>query len=166
MRYFTKELLSKINSSIYEDELNADIEWEKNMNEYWDRVKSRIKNRISQNAYSILENISFHDYRVLNIEIIHREFGLPNLLEILITLTDDLDIWQIKYKGVKKFKIDYESGKSSLEKKRGLGTWGYDELLDFDEKTLSHEILFQFGTTLLIHFKNNGIVYKKLKKRK
>jgi len=43
MRYFTKELLSKINSSIYEDELNVDIEWEKNMNRYWDRVKSKIE---------------------------------------------------------------------------------------------------------------------------
>lgn len=65
------------------------------------------------------------------------------------------------YKGVTKVQIDYEDEKTKENKARrfqyGFDDYGYDEFLEVDENTLSHEILFDSDATILVHFKQISI---------
>lgn len=161
MKYFKKELWDKINSVSFEEKQLAIKQWEENLKIYWKKFE-QIRGRISKSAFDIMKN-SFHDCRLCNLQLNHAPFGQLEPIQVIITVTDGENFWQIKYKGIQKIKLDFEQGTSSFEKRRGFDTWGYDELLTFDDNLLSHEILFASGATLLVIFKNNGFSISKVK---
>lgn len=159
MKYFTDELWSKRNSSYEKDREEAKLKWNKNLQDYWDTIKL-LSNRLSRKTCNIIENHSFHDFRLVKLELIHGKQGSLNPIEIHLVVTDQVDIWNITYKRIKKFSMNFES---DYLDRYGFDDWGYDELLIVDEDTLSHEILFASGATLLIHFKNKNLYITKVK---
>lgn len=152
LQYFTYELWMA-NPSEEIDKL-----WRENDLAYSRKLES-LKDRLSRKAFHFLCEVGFHDYRVKNIEIIHNEYGKKNPVTVILHVTNNFKTWQIVYKDVQKVVINYESSTFG----RGFDDWGYDELLDVDENTLSHEILFASGSTLLVHIPNKKMFVSRLK---
>jgi hypothetical protein len=154
MKYYTSKLWSMINSPSQKERDEADIQWEKNNKEY-SAIFETVKARFSKNFLKIyLSNNGFHDFRIKNIIVNHKEYGIKNPVSIDLYLTDDdINTFKITYKNVKKFDVNYEEDEGWTAT-RGFDDWGYDEFLPIDEINLSHEILFASGSTILIHFKN------------
>lgn len=69
---------------------------------------------------------------------------------------------KITYKHIKQFNVNYKEAEGWGDR-RGFDDWGYDEFLPIDEQTLSHEILFASGSTILICFKNGNVFVAKTK---
>jgi hypothetical protein len=84
------------------------------------------------------------------------------LISVDIYVTDDIDTYKITYKCIKKFNVSFEEIEQGWSGRRGFDTWGYSEFLPVNEQTLSHEILFASGSTILVHFKNNNIFIEKI----
>jgi hypothetical protein len=162
MRYFTNELWSKLNSESQKERDEASFEWKKN-NEAYSTTFETIKIRLSQKFLkTYLNNYGFHDFQVKNIVIAHKEYGFKNPILVDIYVMDGINTFKITYKCIKKFNVNYEEG-IGWEDRRGFDDWGYGEFLPIDEQTLSHEILFASGSTILIHFKNGNIFATKVK---
>lgn len=162
MRCFTNELWSKFNSTSQKERDEADIEWDNNSKIYFE-VFEKVKVRLSQKFLkAYLSNHGFHDFQIKNIVLTQKEYGLKNPVSVDIYITDSVNTFKITYKCIKRFCVDYQ-GAEGWADRRGFDDWGYDELLPVDEQTLSHEILFASGSTILIHFKNNNIFVSKVK---
>ncbi|WP_035294319.1 hypothetical protein [Clostridium sp. KNHs214] len=162
MRYFTNELWSKINSDSQKERDEADFEWDKN-NKAYSEIFDLIKVRLSQKFLrTYLSNHGFHDFQIKNIVLTHKEYGFKNPISLDIYVTDSVNTFKITYKCIKQFCVNYEEIEGWAAR-RGFDDWGYDEFLPVDEQTLSHEILFASGSTILIYFKNNNIFVTKIK---
>lgn len=163
MRYFTYELWSKVNSDSQKKRDEADFEWDKNDKAYSEIFES-VKNRFSKKFLKIyLSNHGFHDFHIKNILITHKEYGFKNPISIDIYVTDSVNTFKITYKCIKKFSVNYKEDEDDWAYRRGFDDWGYDEFLPIDEQTLSHEILFASGSTILVHFKKGNIFVIKTK---
>jgi hypothetical protein len=82
---------------------------------------------------------------------------------ITITVTNALDIWKITFKKIKKLELKFDCGEGDFEQRTGFDDWGYNEILIVDDETLSFELLFASGATILVHFKNKQLFIDKLK---
>lgn len=163
MRYFTDELWSKLNSDSQKERDEAFFEWDKN-NKAYSEIFDLVKFRLSQKFLRMyLGNHGFHDFQIKNIVLTHKEYGFKNPISLEIYVTDSVNTFKITYKCIKKFYVNYEEIEEDWSARRGFDTWGYDEFIPVDEQTLSHEILFASGSTILIHFKNNNIFVTKIK---
>ena len=163
MKYFTEELCSKMNSESRKDVQEADDLWDKNYIEYWEGF-DKLSNRVSKRVFDRLKHHGFHDFLIKKIEVIQDKFLARNPVKVVLTITNGYEELQITYKRIRKLRIDFiqESNIPRDVEKTGIDTWGYDELLDVDEETLSHEILSSSNATILIHFKNRNIYIKNL----
>lgn len=162
MKYFTNELWSKLNSNSQKERDEADFEWDRNY-EVYSEIFESVKIRFSQKFLkTYLKNHGFHDFRVKNIVLTHKEYGVKNPISIDIYVTNSVDTFKITYKHIKKFNVNYEEAEVWGDR-RGFDDWGYDEFLPIDEQTLSHEILFASGSTILIYFKNGNVFVTKTK---
>ena len=70
-------------------------------------------------------------------------------------------IYDLKYENVFKSVFDFPSDSPLWG--NNTDDWGYDEILEIDEKTLRHEVLFSSGTTILIEFEKFSFKKKKYK---
>ncbi|WP_341278968.1 hypothetical protein [Paenibacillus sp. FSL H8-0537] len=157
MRYFKDSLWTAINSGNIEAKKLAKIEWKDNTRQYLFEYM-KLEKRLPREVFEHFLTIDFHDYRLKEYKIIHNHYGDPNPIQLFITVTKDTELWTIEYNQIKKLNIDVvveEIGN------RGMDDWGYHELLIVDEKTISHEILFASGSTILIYFLDNGISVRK-----
>lgn len=162
MKYLTNELWSKSNSESQKERDEAHFQWENNSKAYYE-IFETIKNRLSiKFLKTYFGNHGFHDFQIKDIVLTHKEYGLKNPISVDIYITDSVDTFKITYKYIKKFNVNYEEVEGWGDR-RGFDDWGYDEFLPIDEQTLSHEILFASGSTILIHFKNNNIFVTKIK---
>ncbi len=161
MKYFTDSLWSTINKGSEAERNQAWAEWDKNMQEYTPIFES-IKPRLSKKFLKIyMKNHGFHDYRIKNMFLNHKEYGLKNPVSLEIYVTNDSKIYKITYKRIKKFCMDYNE-KEGNDALKGMDDWGYDEFLPVDDQTLSHEILFASGAAILIHFMNGSVFIEKV----
>lgn len=137
------------------------VEWGKN-NKAYSIVFEEIKNRVSHEFLkTYLNNHGFHDFQITKIEVLDSTNGFKNPISIDIYISEEEDTYKITYRNIEKFNINYQEDEES-EEKTGFDDWGYDEFLPVDEQTLSHEILFASGSTILIHFKNKNIFITKV----
>ncbi|WP_315122428.1 hypothetical protein [uncultured Clostridium sp.] len=162
MRYFTDELWSKLNSDSQKEYEKASLEWDKN-NKVYSEIFESVKNRFSKKFLkTYLSNQGFHDFQIKNIVLTHKEYEFKNPISLDIYVTDSINTFKITYKCIRKLNVNYAEVEGWGER-RGFDDWGYDEFLPVDEQTLSHEILFASGSTILIHFKNGNIFVTKTK---
>lgn len=161
MRYFTNELWNRVNSESEEERQKADLQWEKNDNEYYEIFKD-VKKLLPKKFLKLYEQeYGFHDYELKNFEVIHGNKGHIDPVAVSMVITNGEKIWNIVYKRIKKISINYEQQPDVLKRKKriyeGFDDYGYDEFFQVDEKTLSHEILFASGATILVHFEKISI---------
>lgn len=124
--------------------------------------KEKLLNRFNQETAIFLKNDSFHDGKVVSINILNRENGQtkdPTTIKMLIEHYKGVQ-YEIQWIHVRKFLIDYDITRnvySNIPSKivdggrRGLDEWGYDEILPLSKKKLQHEILLHSQTTIMIH---------------
>lgn len=156
MRYFTDKLWDELNSQIPELKEEAKKHWVRNIDDYFQRF-DLLKNRLSKNVYHFFKTDFLHDFNLLTLEIVHGRIGIKNPVGVILVVCNGNETWKIIYKKVKKVSINYENENIRITERRGFDSWGYDELLDVDQDTLSHEILFASGATVLVHFANKNI---------
>lgn len=162
MRYFTNELWNGINSNSEDERKKAELQWDKNDKEYYEIFKI-VKGLLPKKFMKIYEQeYGFHDYKLRNFEVIHGEEGYVDPVKFSIVITNGDNVWNIVYKKIKKISINYEQQSDMIKRKKrvyeGFDDYGYDEFFQIDEKTLSHEILFASGATILVHFEKISIL--------
>lgn len=156
MQYFTDELWTNINSEDNNTKLMAQEQWNRNVEAYMIRFRS-LKSRFSKKTYDIFSKKSFHDYRLKDIRICHKESGNTNPITVIVVLTNKEEVWTVTYKKVSKIAINYVEKKTFRNYQRGFDDLGYTELLDIDKDTLSHEILFASGAIFMVQFANKNV---------
>jgi len=162
VRYFNDEIWLRLNSDLQKERDEADLEWERN-NKAYSAIFETIKIRLSQKFLkTYLSNDCFHDFKIKNTVLTQKEYGFKNPVSVDVYVTDSNNTFRITYKCVKKFNVNYEEAEDMVNK-RGFDDWGYDEFSSIDEQTVSHEIIFASGSTILIHFKNSNIFITKVK---
>lgn len=157
MKYFTNELWEKINSDSSEIREEAKAKWRVNNKEYsqlFEKIKYRLPKKYLK---TYLNEHGFHDYKLIRFEVIHGKSGYKEPVEIRVIITDSINTWNIIYKCIKKLRVEYMSSPMIMPGKKkeyydGFDDIGYNEFFEVDERTLSHEILFASGATILIHF--------------
>lgn len=163
MKYFTSELLLKMNSDLEPERIKADAEWIENTRLYLEKYKY-ISGRISKIAYEKLGMNAFHDFQLKKFEIIHGKYWAKNPITVVLVVIGQKEEWKIIYKRVKKIEINYSETTNLYNADRvGFDTWGYCELLSVDENILSHEIIFASGASINIYFLNKSVHIKKSK---
>ena len=158
MEYFTQEILTFDPYASKEIREAEDNKWIKAVHAYKTRVKS-IENRLLKSVYKYYTTNTFHDCTLVSLqtdEQLKRTY--PLILQIEIQKEDNSRII-LTYSNVQKLQICY--GSETLY--RGFGSFVYDELLDRDEESLSHEIMLSTGSSIYIIFRNKGL---KLTKKK
>ena len=127
--------------------------------------KEKLLGRFNQETATFLKNDSFHDGKVISINILNRENGEakdPTEIKMVIEHYRG-GTYEIQWTHVRKFFMDYDITRNVFEEaphkivfggRRGLDEWGYDELLPLSKKKLQHEILLFSRTTIVIHCSN------------
>lgn len=135
--------------------------------DHWDLAgyaeeKKKLLSRFNKGTAIFLKNNSFHDGKVVSINILNRENGQtkdPTTIKMLIEQYSG-ELYEIQWINVRKFFMDYditrnvygnEPHKIAFGGRRGLDEWGYDEILPLSKKKLQHEILLFSQTTIIIH---------------
>lgn len=163
MKYFTDELWNEINSDSKEKREEASLQWEKNAEEYY-KIFENIEKLLPKKFLKLyLKENGFHDYELKNYQIIHGKKGYKGSVAVSLVITNTEHTWNIVYNKIKKIAVNYEQQPDIFERKkrreyRGFDDYGYNEFFQIDEKTLSHEILFASGATILVHFEKISIV--------
>lgn len=156
MKYFTPELWGS-------NDKNSDLIWKKNCEEYM-QIYNRIKKRLpKQFLKTFNENDGLHDFDLKSISVVQSEYkkNIHNPVTVHVDLEspDIVDaVFRITYKYPELFETHYVNVNNNL----GFDDYGYSEFLPIDKRTLSHEILFASGATILIHFKDKNITLTKL----
>jgi hypothetical protein len=163
MKYFTYELWNQINSECDHESQNADEQWLENCKAYQAKYR-QLENRLSKKVFNHFLKKGFHDFRLEKFQVIHGPYGILNPVQVTIQVTNTQDSWVITYKKIKKLEVQYDitTASFSYPERRGFDDWGYSELLPVDDNTLSHEILFASGATILIHFPNKNIFVERI----
>jgi hypothetical protein len=157
MQYFTGELWSKIGSPCKTERDEAHIEFKMGSAAYWAAFK-KIEDRFSKKFLTTYhKNYGFNDFKLIDISVSQRPDRHSNPLTVILRVRDGEQTFRITYKRVSHFEVKYQQNNGC----QGFDDWGYDEFLPMDDQTLSHEILFASGATILVHFKNGNIFVEK-----
>lgn len=161
MKYFTPELWNGFNSEMEEEYQRARTEWEKNSKEYC-IIFEKIKNRLPKHFLKVfMKEHGFHDYELKKYEIIHGARGKKSPILVNLIVDNGEFCWQISYKEVTKIQINYEEQVENISQNRkyyrGFDDYGYNEILEVTDTTLSHEVLFASDATILVHFQKVSI---------
>ncbi|KAB8138105.1 hypothetical protein F9U64_06580 [Gracilibacillus oryzae] len=138
--------------------------------DHWDLAgyaaeKQKLLTRFNQETANFLKNNSFHDGKVVSINIMNQENGTtkdPTTIKMDIEHYSG-ELYEIQWKNVRKFMMDYDITRNVYANnpheivfggRRGLDEWGYDEILSLSKKKLQHEIFLFSQTTIIIHCSN------------
>ena len=135
----------------------------KNVKEY-SLIFDKIKNRLPKKFLKVyFENKGFNDFRLIGFSLSQTidKKGNPQSVQIDIETPFDKRLkskrFRITYKQPAKFEVRYSDEQGC----NGFDDYGYNEFLPVDERTLSHEMLFASGATILVHFKDKNISVEK-----
>ena len=150
MRYFTKELWSRINETDATVQLQAEQEWHKNSLVYQQEFEKAKKHLPNEFVQDFLFRKGLHDYTIMGIAIAKREHAYSCELQ----LTDALETVLITMFGLRSFRIDVDSLQHSMH---GELVWGYSEFEIVSENSIQlavlcdmqNEIQFEFETIKL-----------------
>ena len=158
MKYFTTELWAGINGASQAERNAANAQWDANIEAYRARFNT-ILPRLPKKVAQLLQGHSFHDFNLVNIDVVEKIRGYKKNISLLLLVTNNESVYKISYRDIRKLSINYED----TFMQRGFDDWGYEEILDVDEQLLSHEILFASGATIWVHFPDKNIKIEKMK---
>lgn len=161
MKFFKPELWAKINSEIEQEREEAELEWDRNDKLYSESFKM-IKKYLPENYLTVYKNnYGFHDCLLTNIEIIKKPDDFGGSISVYLKILKGSQNWLVRYGHVTKFYYSFFA-EDELSFFPGINNnawdeWGYDEFSCVEEQTLSHEILFSSGRTIMIYFRNISV---------
>ena len=134
---------------------------------YWNQLRS-LADRFSKDTFRIIANHSFHDARVLELNISNtsllRRTLDPTKIEAKIQDIDGFN-YVIQWTGVNQIDISF-SGKKKIYRsikaddfyldehdRRGIEEWAYDEITLIDDTYLQHEITLHSDALIKIVFR-------------
>lgn len=142
--------------------------------DHWDldgylRHIPTLRPRLSQRVFRFFSNNSFHDARLLQINVVNAAAERvsrrdPTVVEISLAHRNGY-VYSLRYTGVVRIDLTFDgrlSGYFGLlvgpdddhkADRQGFHEWGYDELTEHDREYLSHEVLFHSQARLTIHFR-------------
>jgi hypothetical protein len=161
MKYYKTELWTDFQS--IEDSEESEKIWEENARKYLSQLE-QLKERLSAKNFRFFRHDSLHDGVVGSFNIVNKTnllmkennnyrntkyFNNPIVITLEVLSGDFL--YSLKFSKVTSFNIIYPK-EQLLPGPSGFGDWGYAELTPVDETTLSYEVIFSSGGTLLIEF--------------
>lgn len=142
--------------------------------DHWDldgymRHLPSLESRLAKPVYRFFLTNSFHDSRILNIQVINEAAKRasrrdPTIVEIALAHRNGY-VYALRYSGVVRLGLEFDGRRSqgclmsdgtvaySKDDRHGLYEWGYDELTEHDADYLAHEVLFHSQTRLELHFR-------------
>jgi hypothetical protein len=150
MKYFTVDLIRRLNSNDEDVVDEADREWEKNLKEYQEYIES-INNIIPQD----LIGLDLHDFVVELISL--RNEPQTGILCCEISCRYQATRYNLIYEDVKTFTINagYSlQGPFYKTEKNCIGDWIADEISLSDTSVFRHEILLGLENHIICEFKN------------
>ncbi len=148
MRYFTKELWSKINSLDETIRVSAEEEWKKNDFAYAKEFEETKKHLPQRFLKSFLARYGLHDYDILKTVFI-RDNKNRYLCEL--HLTDGIETVSVVMTGLKTIKIDVNSFHNCVQ---GKLSWGYSEFSRTKDNTIQLSVLCDIQNELQFEFKS------------
>ncbi|MFF2912419.1 hypothetical protein [Paenibacillus sp. NPDC057934] len=152
----------------------SDDHWD--IDGYWKQLKC-LSTRFSKETFNIISNHSFHDARLLelnisNTSLIKRVLDPTNIEAKL----QDIDGYEyaIQWSGVNNLEISFSGRKKiyrsveaddyylEMEDRRGLEEWAYDELTPIDDTYLQHEITLHSGA--FVNFVFRRLIVKRVRR--
>jgi hypothetical protein len=153
MRFFTPDLLIRINSADRIEALHAHDEWECALENYRKHLK-KIGRRLTPNARTIAKSVSLHDAQYLGL-------GKPRIprldhpIAVLATRKDGQD-WLLVYTLVSDPKIYDVKRRWPFSKKNAH--WLYDEF-DVDQHgNQHHDALLSNGKSIVLIFRDVQLI--------
>lgn len=120
MRYFTKELWTKINDHDENIRIQADIEWNANSFAYQQQFEEAKKHLSQRFVKSYLSRNGLHDYTILGIALTLKKRTYSCELQ----LSNGEETVLISMVGIKAFLVDIDSFHCCVQ---GKLAWGYSE---------------------------------------
>jgi len=157
VEYFKTYLWFKMHNSPPLDKDLSDEEWKNNANLYWSRF-THLEERLPKKVYQLFKSRSFHDATLKGLNIKQSNHKYKNVVNLEISITDSEGDWIVTYSNVLTFNLKYMEQTIG----QGFNDWAYDELLDFNDKYLSHEIIFASGALVHVIFPDKNIKVEKL----
>ncbi|TVX97579.1 hypothetical protein [Cohnella terricola] len=143
----------------------SDEHWD--IDGYWKQLRS-LSNRFSKDTFNVISNHSFHDARVLelnisNTSLLRRSLD-PTSIEAKIQDIDGYE-YVIQWSGINQLDLSFSGKKKiyrsdeaddyylELEDRRGLEEWAYDEITSIDNTYLQHEITLHSEALIKLIFR-------------
>ncbi|MDT8719690.1 hypothetical protein IAI10_23935 [Clostridium sp. 19966] len=155
MKYFTMELLypSYNNMTDQEYETNDKI-WMDNLTTYWKKF-GEYENRLPIRFVKEYRKHAFHDYSINSINYYNNGTKRIDSSNVELKISFDNNKFLIRYIGVTAYNICANNLNNISE-----CAFLYSEILQVDDKKMSHEIIFEGKNTAYIEFKK--IMFKRL----
>ena len=147
MQYFTEEARR---GNFFSPEQKQ--KWEQVCLDYQQRFRG-LESRLNKKVFNFYTKRDFHDFRLVNFQVIHGQVGEKNPVQVVLQLTDEEETWTLTYRKVRGLEMDF----SQKEAYRGFEDVLYEEILDIDEHNMSHELFFASETSLRIAFPNKAM---------
>ena len=151
MRYFTKELWSRINSQDKSIRLNAEKEWTSNSLAYQQKFAEIRKHLPPTFIKSYLSRNGLHDYIILGMTITKRE----RAYSCEVQLTNDEETVLIVISGIKALQVSIESFLCCLQ---GRISWGYSEFEITPNHTIKLAVLCDVQNEMLFEFEKIKLI--------
>jgi hypothetical protein len=169
MKYYTPELWIGLNDSDVSIE-ESDRLWDEIACKYIEQLQL-LKPRLSARNYHFFRHVSLHDGLIVSFNVMNkttqmmkvnnsyrRAKSYKNPITIQIEVLSGEYLYFLTFSKVSSFNVSYPKD-PLLPGPNGFGDWGYAELSSLDAETLSYEVLFSTGATILVEF--STFSYKK-----
>lgn len=157
MKYYTSNLLRKINSGNIIERNLAENQWDKNCqsyDNYFNLIKEKLPQRFIKAFYKYH---GFHDFVIKNISILNGKKVKGSKVSIILVIENHESSFTIKYVGVTKFLINIADINNCM---CGDINWWYSEFEMTDSELFRQNILCDFDSEVEIEFKK--LVFKNI----
>lgn len=157
MKFFTLDLIRKLNSKDEDEAEDADDEWDRRLHEYQDSIQ-----KIGAALPGGLVGVDLHDAKMEVFSFEKKLIDDTKSAELVLKCKLNNQAIVMKYTDVKKMCFDNLKKRDEsvlVFSEDSFGGWLADEISQVDEGTYQHEILFDNGDFILCVFK--GFCFEK-----
>lgn len=157
MKYFTSDLIKRLNSSDNEVVDAADVEWDRTLKRYQNSIE-KIRHLLPKD----LVPLDLHDSE-LELFLLKRH-TVDQCLSLELSLKYKSQLFILFYQDVIRLALDVNYVGPALRPTitaSDFGSWLVDEISLVNRNTFRHEILFDTGNSLSCEFKDFSLMVKK-----
>ena len=154
MRYFAKELWSKINDCDEDTRIKADIEWRKNNTAYQQQFMEVRKHLSCRFIHEYMTRNGLHDYTIISMTVSNR--SQKYLCEL--QLSNGIETVLIVMMGIKALCIDITSFHCCIQ---GKLAWGYSEFEITPDNNIQLAVLCDTHNEMRFEFESIKLIKQK-----